>query len=150
MGCFFYLGHNGNEFSVQILLIYHVKASFLQIYCIALLLAVCVFKIYDMPVYTDKDNLAGICLLLFMFGFATIPMVHLCEKLFTDASLANMHILCMNVIVSLATRTIIILFDILGDSDVSIQANFLYVSKRTSFRKSTNFSVTYKKCRLSV
>lgn len=85
-----------------------------------MLLAVGVFKIYNMPVYTAKDNLAGVCLLLFMFGFATIPMVHLCEKLFSDASLANMHILCMNVIVSLSTRTIIVFFDILGDSDVSI------------------------------
>lgn len=120
MGCFFYLGHYGNEFLVQVLCIYNVRACHLQIYCTALLLAVCVFKIYDMPVYTAKDNLAGICLLLFMFGFATIPMVHLCEKLFSDASLANMHILCMNVIVALVTRTIIVFLDILGDSNVSI------------------------------
>lgn len=82
-------------------------------------MAVVVFKWFDIPVYTAKDNLYGIVVLLLLFGFATIPMVHLFEKLFTDASLANMYILCMNIIIALMTVTVIILFDVLGDSDVS-------------------------------
>lgn len=68
--------------------------------------------------YTAKDNLLGICAILLLFGFATIPMVHLFEKLFTDASLANMYILCMNIIIALTTITVVILFDVLGESDV--------------------------------
>lgn len=59
-------------------------------------------------------------MMLILFGFATIPMVHVIEKLFTDASLANMHILCLNIIIALVTVTTIILIDILGDTDVSI------------------------------
>lgn len=79
-----------------------------------------VIKIYDIPVYTAKDNLYGICLLLFMFGFATIPMQHLCGKLFSDASQAAMNILCMNIVIGVTTILTVTLIDILGESDVII------------------------------
>lgn len=94
---------------------------FFQIFVVALLLAVVVFKWFDIPVYTARDNLPGICVLLLFFGFATIPMVHLCEKLFSEASLANMYILCMNIIVALVTITTIVLFDVLGETERSAQ-----------------------------
>lgn len=87
-------------------------------YCVALALSVIVFKIYNIPMYTAKDNLAGVILLMFMLGFATIPMVHVCEKLFNDAGVANMYILCMNVILGLASRISILLFDVLCESEV--------------------------------
>lgn len=91
----------------------------LQIYIVALLLAIVVFKCYDIPAYTARHNLYGIVLLLVLFGCATIPMVHLMEKIFNDASLANMYTLCMNIIIALVTITVIVLFDVLGESDVS-------------------------------
>lgn len=84
------------------------------------MIAVVILEIYDLPIYTAKDNLNGICLLLFMFAFATIPMVHLCEKLFTDASHAAMHILCMNIVIGVTTILIVTLFDVLGESDVRL------------------------------
>ncbi|XP_041781594.1 ATP-binding cassette sub-family A member 12 [Anopheles merus] len=90
-----------------------------MIFLIALALAVIVFKVFAIPAYVAREQLEGICLLLVFYGFATIPAVHLFEKLFTDASFANMSIFCLNVITALATLTIIILFDILGDSDES-------------------------------
>lgn len=89
-----------------------------------MVLAIIVFEIFNIPMYVDKLNLDGICLLLFLYGFATIPAVHLFEKLFSDASFANMSIFCLNVIIALSTITVIILFDVLGDSYVSI---FLYI-----------------------
>ncbi|KAJ6638175.1 Glucosylceramide transporter ABCA12 [Pseudolycoriella hygida] len=88
-----------------------------SLYLIALVIALGMFKIFDISIYTAKHNLYGIALLIFMYGFATIPMVHLCEKLFQDPSLANMYILCLNIIVALTTVTVIVLFDVLGDSD---------------------------------
>lgn len=91
----------------------------MAVYCVAIVLAVFVILAFDIPAYTARDNLPGIVIMLFMFGFATTPMIHVCEKLFTDASLANMHILCMNIILALTTRTTIILIDLLGESDVS-------------------------------
>lgn len=62
-------------------------------------------------------------MLIFLFGFATIPMVHFVEKIFKDSSLANMYIFCMNIILALTTITIIVLFDVLGDSYVSLIIN---------------------------
>jgi hypothetical protein len=45
-------------------------------------------------------------------------MVHCVEKLFADASFANMSIFCLNVIVALSTISTVMLVDILGDSNV--------------------------------
>lgn len=87
----------------------------------ALILAIIVFKFFDIPAYTAKDNLYGICILLILYGFAGIQMVHLCEKLFNDASLANMYILCLNILIALSTITTIILIDLLGESEWSGQ-----------------------------
>lgn len=100
-------------------IIFNCLCLFLQIYLLALILAIIVFLIFNIPAYTAKDNLYGIVLLLALFGFAGIQMVHLCEKLFNDASLANMYILCMNILIALSTVTSIILIDLLGESEVS-------------------------------
>lgn len=74
---------------------------------------------FDIPAFTARENMYGIILILLLFGFAGIQMVHLCEKLFTDASLANMYILCMNILIALTTVTTIILIDLLGESEVN-------------------------------
>lgn len=88
-------------------------------YIAALLLAIVVFEIFNIPTFTAKHNLYGICLLLLLFGIAAIQMVHLAEKLFSDASLANMYILCMNILLAMSTISTVILIDLLGDADVS-------------------------------
>lgn len=93
--------------------------QFAQLYLIALLIAMGILKAYDIPIYTANDNLYGICLLIFMYGLAMIPMVHLAEKLFYDASMANMYILCLNIVISFTTVITIVLFDVLGESEVS-------------------------------
>lgn len=79
------------------------------VYAIAVAFAVVVFKFFNIPIYVERDNLAGIVTLLFLFGFATIPAVHLVEKLFNEASFANMSIFCLNVIIALSTLTTIIM-----------------------------------------
>lgn len=91
----------------------------MALYLIAMLLAVIIFKCYGIPVYVDKANLEGICLLLFLYGLATIPACHVFEKLFNDASIANMTLFCLNIIIAMTTITIIILFDVLGDTEQS-------------------------------
>lgn len=87
------------------------------VYCIAIALAVVVFKIFDIPIYVERDNLSGIVLLLLFYGFASIPAVHLFEKLFSEASFANMSIFCLNVIIALSTLTTIIMIDVLAENE---------------------------------
>lgn len=100
------------------------------IYLLALILAIIVFEIFNIPAYTAKDNLYGIVLLLALFGFAGIQMVHLCEKLFDDASLANMYILCMNILIAMSTIATIILIDLLCESEVSFRIFFFQFALR--------------------
>jgi ABC-type multidrug transport system ATPase subunit len=87
------------------------------IYAIAIASAVIVIKIFNIPTYVDKDNLLGIVMLLVLFGFAMIPGVHLFEKLFSEASFANMSIFCINIIIALSTVAVIIIFDVLIEND---------------------------------
>lgn len=87
------------------------------VYCVAIGLAVIVFKFFNIPIYVERDNLLGIIVLLFLYGFASIPAVHLFEKLFNEASFANMSIFCLNVIIALSTLTTIIMFDVLAETD---------------------------------
>lgn len=87
------------------------------IYLVAIVCAVIVFEIFNIPIYVEGDNLAGIVLLLLLFGFAMIPGVHLFEKLFSEASFANMSIFCLNVVIALSTVAVIILFDVLAETD---------------------------------
>lgn len=87
------------------------------IYCLAIVFAVIVFKIFAIPIYVERDNLYGIVVLLFLYGFASIPAVHLFEKLFSEASFANMSIFCLNVIIALSTLTTIIIIDVLSEND---------------------------------
>jgi ABC-2 family transporter protein len=63
------------DFVVSSLIILHLLLLFkpnlmsLQIYSTAVLLAVCVFKTFNIPVYVAKDNLDGIVLLLMLYGY---------------------------------------------------------------------------------
>lgn len=91
------------------------------VYCIAIVLAVIVFKFFDIPTYVDRDNLTAIVTLLLFYGFATIPAVHLFEKLFSEASFANMSIFCLNVMIALGTVTVIIMLDVLAETDADEQ-----------------------------
>ncbi|GAB0094455.1 ATP-binding cassette sub-family A member 12 [Sergentomyia squamirostris] len=96
------------------------------IYIVAIVLAMIIFKIFALPIFTERSQLYGFAMLLFFFGFALIPCIHVAEKFFSDASYANMTIFCLNIIVALATLAIILMFDIIGESDESIKVrNFL-------------------------
>ncbi|KZC04437.1 ATP-binding cassette sub-family A member 13 [Dufourea novaeangliae] len=77
-------------------------------------LAVIVFEIFGLPAYVARDNLAGICLLLFLFAWAAIPFSHLTEKAFDDSSLSNMVLFCTNTFIGVASLATILVLDILG------------------------------------
>lgn len=87
------------------------------VYSIAIVFAVIVFKIFNIPVYVERENLYGIVLLLLCYGFASIPAVHLFEKLFSEASFANMSIFCLNVIIALSTLSTILIIDVLAETN---------------------------------
>ncbi|XP_076176197.1 lipid droplet defective isoform X2 [Ptiloglossa arizonensis] len=77
-------------------------------------LAVIVFEIFGLPAYVARDNLAGICLLLFLFAWAALPFSHLIEKVFNDSSLSHMVLFCVNTFIGVASLATILVLDILG------------------------------------
>ncbi|XP_055389655.1 phospholipid-transporting ATPase ABCA1 [Condylostylus longicornis] len=98
----------------------------LLIYLLAVLICVVILYIYSFPIYVDRSQMNGIVLLLVLFGFATIPAVYVFEKLFSEASFANMTIFCLNVTIALTTLTIITVIDVLGETDTDVWwRNFL-------------------------
>ncbi|CAK9819447.1 ATP-binding cassette sub-family A member 13 [Anthophora plagiata] len=77
-------------------------------------LAVIVFEIFGLPAYVARDNLPGICLLLFLFAWAALPFSHLTEKIFDDSSMSNMVLFCVNTFIGVASLATILVLDILG------------------------------------
>ncbi|XP_043289977.1 uncharacterized protein ldd isoform X2 [Venturia canescens] len=93
----------------------------------SILLAVIVFKIFGLSSYVARDNLAGVCLILFLFAWAAIPFTHLVEKAFDDSSLSNMVLFCLNTFVGVASLATILVIDILGKSQTARDTrNFLH------------------------
>ena len=89
----------------------------------ALLITLGLFKLYDIPVFTARDNLYGLGLLTFVYGVSMILLVHLTQKLFYDASMAAMYMTCLNIVTSFAPSIVLLVFDVVLESEVS--KNFL-------------------------
>ncbi|XP_035722982.1 uncharacterized protein LOC118441973 isoform X2 [Vespa mandarinia] len=81
--------------------------------------AVVVFEIFGLSTYVSKDNLAGVCLLLFLFAWAVIPFSHLAEKAFDDSSLSNMVLFCVNTFIGVSSLATILVIDILGKTQTA-------------------------------
>ncbi|XP_043253492.1 retinal-specific phospholipid-transporting ATPase ABCA4 isoform X1 [Colletes gigas] len=86
----------------------------LFVFVLSIFMAVIVFEIFGLPAYVARDNLPGICLLLFLFAWAAIPFSHLIEKAFDDSSLSNMVLFCLNTFIGVASLATILVLDILG------------------------------------
>ncbi|XP_072756384.1 uncharacterized protein Ldd isoform X2 [Anoplolepis gracilipes] len=80
----------------------------------AICLAVIVMEIFGLSAYVAKDNLPGVCLLLFLFAWGSIPFSHLAEKAFDDSSLSNMVLFCVNTFIGVACLATILVIDIIG------------------------------------
>lgn len=93
----------------------------------SLALAAIVFKIFALPIYVARDNLPAVCVLIILYGWATIPFIHILEKLFRDASMANMILFCTCIFIGIAEITCILLIDILGTTQLATDIrNVLY------------------------
>lgn len=87
------------------------------IYCLCVALCGLVFELMNAPIYIVLDNMLGALLLLVAFGFAMIPCVYVIEKLFSEPSLAKMAVFCINVVLALTTTGVILLLDVLAETD---------------------------------
>ncbi|XP_061396675.1 glucosylceramide transporter ABCA12 [Musca vetustissima] len=87
-----------------------------MILILGILVCCSVILAFDMPVFTDRQQLWGIIVLGLFFGFACIPGVHVFEKCFNDSSVSIVGIFIINVIIPLFTLSTVVLLGVVGDS----------------------------------
>ncbi|XP_050926506.1 LOW QUALITY PROTEIN: glucosylceramide transporter ABCA12 [Lates calcarifer] len=73
------------------------------IYLIPVMLTVGVVAAFQIPAFTDRQNLGAITLLLVLFGFATFPWMYLLSGIFKDAEMAFITYVCINLFISVNT-----------------------------------------------
>nr|XP_046260291.1 glucosylceramide transporter ABCA12 [Scatophagus argus] len=72
-------------------------------YLIPVTLTVAVIAAFQIPAFTDRQNLGAITLLLVLFGFATFPWMYLLSGVFKDAEMAFISFVCINLFISVNT-----------------------------------------------
>ncbi|XP_059199203.1 glucosylceramide transporter ABCA12 [Centropristis striata] len=72
-------------------------------YLIPVALTVAVIAAFQIPAFTDRQNLGAVALLLVLFGFATFPWMYLLSGVFRDAEMAFIAYVCINLFISVNT-----------------------------------------------
>ncbi|XP_076025938.1 uncharacterized protein abca12 [Genypterus blacodes] len=88
-------------------------------YMIPVTLTVAVIAAFQVPAFTERQNLAAVTLLLVLFGFATFPWMYLLSGVFRDPESAFIIYVCINLFISINTvMTTSILFFL---KEISVQ-----------------------------
>ncbi|KAG7503728.1 ATP-binding cassette sub-family A member 12 [Solea senegalensis] len=75
----------------------------MAIYLIPVTLTVAVIAAFQIPAFTERQNLGVITLLFVLFGFATFPWMYLLAGIFKDAEMAFITYVCVNLFISVNT-----------------------------------------------
>ncbi|KAJ3592037.1 hypothetical protein NHX12_007167 [Muraenolepis orangiensis] len=73
------------------------------LYLFPVLLTVAVIAAFQVPAFTDRQNLSAVTLLLLLFGFATFPWMYLLAGVFKNAEMAFISYVCINLFISINT-----------------------------------------------
>uniref|UniRef100_A0A3B3UCG3 ATP binding cassette subfamily A member 12 n=1 Tax=Poecilia latipinna TaxID=48699 RepID=A0A3B3UCG3_9TELE len=73
------------------------------IYLIPVTLTICVIAAFQIPAFTDRQNLGAVSLLFVLFGFATFPWMYLLAGIFKDVEKAFITYVCINLFISINT-----------------------------------------------
>ncbi|XP_068590097.1 glucosylceramide transporter ABCA12 [Cebidichthys violaceus] len=72
-------------------------------YLIPVTLTVVVVAVFQVPAFTDRQNLGAVTLLLVLFGWSTFPWMYLLSGVFKDAEMAFIAYVCINLFISVNT-----------------------------------------------
>ncbi|XP_030023361.2 uncharacterized protein LOC115442462 [Manduca sexta] len=87
------------------------------IICINMVVTALVMLAFGFPVFVARNNLPAICLLFILYGYGCANLIHVAEKMFSEPSMANMMLFCGNTLCGLAGITILLILDIISESD---------------------------------
>uniref|UniRef100_UPI00358E9143 glucosylceramide transporter ABCA12-like isoform X2 n=1 Tax=Myxine glutinosa TaxID=7769 RepID=UPI00358E9143 len=72
-------------------------------YLVTVLICLCVIAAFDLPMYTDDNNLGIVLLLLLTFGFATLPWMYIFSGFFTSEEGAIVSFITINIVFGVTT-----------------------------------------------
>ncbi|XP_051999206.1 glucosylceramide transporter ABCA12-like [Xyrauchen texanus] len=75
----------------------------MALYMIPVVLSVAMIAAFQIPAFTDRQNLAAVTVLLMLFGFATFPWMYLLSAVFKDTEMAFIGYVCINLFISINT-----------------------------------------------
>ncbi|KAI1885293.1 hypothetical protein AGOR_G00218660 [Albula goreensis] len=75
----------------------------MALYMIPVVLSIAMIAAFQLPAFTNGQNLGAVSLLLVLFGFATFPWMYLLAGLFKDPEMAFVGYVCINLFISVNT-----------------------------------------------
>ncbi|KAK7169397.1 hypothetical protein R3I93_005384 [Phoxinus phoxinus] len=96
----------------------------MALYMVPVVLSVAMIAAFQLPAFTDKQNLGAVTLLLVLFGFSTFPWMYLLSAIFKDTEMAFIGYVCINLFISINTiiaTSIMYFLGQLNQNDLSIQ-----------------------------
>uniref|UniRef100_A0A8C6T9Z4 ATP-binding cassette, sub-family A (ABC1), member 12 n=1 Tax=Neogobius melanostomus TaxID=47308 RepID=A0A8C6T9Z4_9GOBI len=72
-------------------------------YLIPVTLTLGVIAAFQVPAFTDRQNLGAVAMLLVLFGFSTFPWMYLLSSVFKDTEMAFITFVCINLFLSVNT-----------------------------------------------
>nr|CAD7439812.1 unnamed protein product [Timema bartmani] len=94
-------------------------------YLLAALLCVFVFLAFDEQAYVSDQNIAGLVLLLLLYGWASIPLMYPASFVFDIPSSAFVTLACANVFVGIATTVATFVLEIFDDEELQYIASII-------------------------
>ncbi|XP_052744551.1 uncharacterized protein LOC112055070 isoform X2 [Bicyclus anynana] len=97
----------------------------MAIIVVNMLITAIVLEAFHFSVFVARNNLPAICILILFYGYACAGVVHVMEKLFSEASLATMLLFCGNAFVGLIGITLLLILDIISQSEATDNARWV-------------------------
>ncbi|KAK2904797.1 hypothetical protein Q8A67_006596 [Cirrhinus molitorella] len=96
----------------------------MALYMIPVVLSVVMIAAFQLPAFTDRQNLGAVTLLLVLFGFSTFPWMYLLSAVFKDTEMAFIGYVCINLFISVNTiisTSILYFLGQLNQNDQNVQ-----------------------------
>ncbi|KAM8855240.1 uncharacterized protein abca12 [Spinachia spinachia] len=102
------------------------------IYLIPVTLTIVVIAAFQVPAFTDRQNLGAVALLLVLFGWSTFPWMYLLSGMFKDSEMAFISYVCINLFISVNTIMSTSILYFLGQISLHNQEFILGIFNRLS------------------
>ncbi|KFM79927.1 ATP-binding cassette sub-family A member 1, partial [Stegodyphus mimosarum] len=94
-------------------------------YLVPFSLCILIFYVFEEDAYVSKDNIAGFVLLLFLYGWSSIPLMYPTTYFFNIPSSAFVALACLNVFIGIVTTLSTYILELFTDKELQDIAGIL-------------------------